>query len=65
MEINGWDAVPKEDGPQLRKARMEWYLGFRGPGGFATTIAYPATAQPQFYSLLRLRNSLFSKYIPC
>jgi len=36
MEITGWAAAPKEDGPQLRKARLEWYLGFQGPGGFAT-----------------------------
>ena len=36
MEITGWGAMPKEDGPTLRKARLEWYLGFQGPGGFAT-----------------------------
>ncbi|MDP3659845.1 aromatic ring-hydroxylating dioxygenase subunit alpha [Phenylobacterium sp.] len=36
MEINGWAAMPKEDTPALRKARLEWYLGFQGPGGFAT-----------------------------
>ena len=36
MEITGWGAMPKEEGPGLRKARLEWYLGFQGPGGFAT-----------------------------
>ncbi|MDP3175050.1 MAG: aromatic ring-hydroxylating dioxygenase subunit alpha [Phenylobacterium sp.] len=36
MEINGWAAMPKEDTPALRKARLDWYLGFQGPGGFAT-----------------------------
>jgi len=36
MEINGWACLPKEDTPRLRKARLEWYLGFQGPGGFAT-----------------------------
>ncbi|MGE3866971.1 MAG: SRPBCC family protein [Hyphomonadaceae bacterium] len=36
MEINGWAALPKEDSPELRKARLDWYLGFQGPGGFAT-----------------------------
>jgi p-cumate 2,3-dioxygenase subunit alpha len=36
MEINGWACFPKEDTPGLRKARLEWYLGFQGPGGFAT-----------------------------
>jgi len=36
MEINGWAMMPKEDTPQLRQARLEWYLGFQGPGGFAT-----------------------------
>jgi len=36
MEITGWAAMPKEDGPQLRKTRLDWYLGFQGPGGFST-----------------------------
>jgi len=36
MEINGWACMPKEDSPELRKVRLEWYLGFQGPGGFAT-----------------------------
>ena len=36
MEINGWACLPKEDTPTLRKARLDWYLGFQGPGGFAT-----------------------------
>jgi p-cumate 2,3-dioxygenase alpha subunit len=36
MEINGWACLPKEDPPALRKARLDWYLGFQGPGGFAT-----------------------------
>ncbi|MDP3175432.1 MAG: aromatic ring-hydroxylating dioxygenase subunit alpha [Phenylobacterium sp.] len=36
MEINGWACMPKEDSPELRKARLDWYLGFQGPGGFAT-----------------------------
>ncbi|MDP3660271.1 aromatic ring-hydroxylating dioxygenase subunit alpha [Phenylobacterium sp.] len=36
MEINGWACMPKEDSPELRKARLEWYMGFQGPGGFAT-----------------------------
>jgi p-cumate 2,3-dioxygenase alpha subunit len=36
MEINGWACLPREDAPALRKARLEWYLAFQGPGGFAT-----------------------------
>jgi hypothetical protein len=36
MEITGWACLPKEDPPALRKARLEWYMGFQGPGGFAT-----------------------------
>ncbi|MGE3301911.1 MAG: SRPBCC family protein [Hyphomonadaceae bacterium] len=36
MEINAWAALPKEDTPGLRKTRLDWYLGFQGPGGFAT-----------------------------
>jgi p-cumate 2,3-dioxygenase alpha subunit len=36
MEINGWACLPKSDPPALRKARLEWYLAFQGPGGFAT-----------------------------
>src|ERR1700739_3549689 len=36
MEINGWACLPKTDPPALRKARLEWYLAFQGPGGFAT-----------------------------
>jgi p-cumate 2,3-dioxygenase alpha subunit len=36
MEINGWAVLPKEDPPGLRAARLDWYLGFQGPGGFAT-----------------------------
>jgi p-cumate 2,3-dioxygenase alpha subunit len=36
MEINGWACLPKNDLPALRKARLEWYLAFQGPGGFAT-----------------------------
>jgi p-cumate 2,3-dioxygenase subunit alpha len=36
MEINAWACLPKEDTPALRKARLDWYLAFQGPGGFAT-----------------------------
>jgi p-cumate 2,3-dioxygenase alpha subunit len=36
MEINGWACLPKDDPPALRKARLDWYLAFQGPGGFAT-----------------------------
>jgi p-cumate 2,3-dioxygenase subunit alpha len=36
MEINGWACLPKNDPPALRKSRLEWYLAFQGPGGFAT-----------------------------
>ena len=36
MEINGWACLPKEDSPEMRKARLDWYIGFQGPGGFAT-----------------------------
>jgi len=36
MEINAWACLPKDDPPALRKARLEWYLAFQGPGGFAT-----------------------------
>jgi p-cumate 2,3-dioxygenase alpha subunit len=36
MEINAWACLPKDDPPALRKARLDWYLAFQGPGGFAT-----------------------------
>jgi p-cumate 2,3-dioxygenase alpha subunit len=36
MEINGWACLPREDTPGLRRARLDWYLAFQGPGGFAT-----------------------------
>jgi phenylpropionate dioxygenase-like ring-hydroxylating dioxygenase large terminal subunit len=36
MEINGWACIPKGEPPALRKARLDWYLAFQGPGGFAT-----------------------------
>jgi p-cumate 2,3-dioxygenase alpha subunit len=36
MEINAWACLPREDPPALRRARLDWYLAFQGPGGFAT-----------------------------
>jgi p-cumate 2,3-dioxygenase alpha subunit len=36
MEINAWAAMPKEDTPELRATRLEAFLTFLGPGGFAT-----------------------------
>jgi p-cumate 2,3-dioxygenase alpha subunit len=36
MEVNAWACLPRDDPPALRKARLDWYLAFQGPGGFAT-----------------------------
>ncbi|MGE3302008.1 MAG: aromatic ring-hydroxylating dioxygenase subunit alpha [Hyphomonadaceae bacterium] len=36
MEINGWTCIPKNESPELHKARLDWCIGFQGPGGFAT-----------------------------
>lgn len=36
MEIDGWACLPRGEPAELRKARLDWYLAFQGPGGFAT-----------------------------
>jgi p-cumate 2,3-dioxygenase alpha subunit len=36
MEIDAWALFPKNDSEQLRQKRMDNFLSFLGPGGFAT-----------------------------
>lgn len=36
MEIDAWALFPKNDSPELRQKRMDNFLSFLGPGGFAT-----------------------------
>ena len=36
VEITAWGLMPKEDSPELRQKRIDNFLTFLGPGGFAT-----------------------------
>lgn len=36
MEINAWCLLPKDEPEKLRKARLENFISFLGPGGFGT-----------------------------
>ncbi len=36
VEITAWGLMPKEDSPELREKRIDNFLSFLGPGGFAT-----------------------------
>ena len=36
MEITAWEAAPKDELPELRQRRLDSFLTFLGPGGFAT-----------------------------
>jgi p-cumate 2,3-dioxygenase alpha subunit len=36
MEINAWALAPKEENPEMRALRLDNFLTFLGPGGFAT-----------------------------
>lgn len=36
VEINAWGLMPRADSPELRQKRMENFISFLGPGGFAT-----------------------------
>jgi p-cumate 2,3-dioxygenase alpha subunit len=36
MEVNAWALAPKEESPQDRALRLDNFLTFLGPGGFAT-----------------------------
>jgi p-cumate 2,3-dioxygenase alpha subunit len=36
MEITAWEMAPSEELPQLRQRRLDSFLTFLGPGGFAT-----------------------------
>jgi p-cumate 2,3-dioxygenase subunit alpha len=36
VEINAWALMPKDDTREVRQARLANFLGFLGPGGFAT-----------------------------
>ncbi|MPZ35035.1 MAG: Rieske 2Fe-2S domain-containing protein [Rhodospirillales bacterium] len=36
MEVDAWALFPKNDSQQLRQKRMDNFLSFLGPGGFAT-----------------------------
>jgi len=36
MEVSGWELVPPEEGPELRRQRLDNFLTFWGPGGLAS-----------------------------
>lgn len=36
MEVTAWELAPSEELPQLRQRRLDSFLTFLGPGGFAT-----------------------------
>ena len=36
MEITAWELAPREELPELRQRRLDSFLTFLGPGGFAT-----------------------------
>jgi p-cumate 2,3-dioxygenase subunit alpha len=36
MEISAWEMAPKEEQPDVRQRRLDSFLTFLGPGGFAT-----------------------------
>lgn len=36
MEVTAWELAPRDEMPQLRQRRLDSFLTFLGPGGFAT-----------------------------
>jgi len=36
MEVSGWELAPPEEGPELRRQRLDNFLTFWGPGGLAS-----------------------------
>jgi p-cumate 2,3-dioxygenase alpha subunit len=36
MEVTAWEMAPRDEVPQLRQRRLDSFLTFLGPGGFAT-----------------------------
>jgi p-cumate 2,3-dioxygenase subunit alpha len=36
MEVNAWELAPPEEGPELRRQRLDNFLTFWGPGGLAS-----------------------------
>jgi p-cumate 2,3-dioxygenase alpha subunit len=36
MEVTAWELVPPEEGDELRKQRLDYFLTFWGPGGLAS-----------------------------
>lgn len=36
MEITAWEAAPRDEQPEVRQRRLDSFLTFLGPGGFAT-----------------------------
>jgi p-cumate 2,3-dioxygenase subunit alpha len=36
MEVSAWEMAPPEEGPELRRQRLDNYLTFWGPGGLAS-----------------------------
>ena len=36
MEVTAWELAPRDELPQLRQRRLDSFLTFLGPGGFAT-----------------------------
>ena len=36
IEVDGWGLFPKSDSPEMRRKRLDNFLSFQGPGGFAT-----------------------------
>ena len=36
MEVTAWQLAPRDEGPEVRARRLDSFLTFLGPGGFAT-----------------------------
>ncbi|MGD9550930.1 MAG: SRPBCC family protein, partial [Burkholderiaceae bacterium] len=47
LHVNGWALAPAEEGEWARKSRLESFLEFLGPGGFATPDDVEALQQCQ------------------
>ena len=67
MEVTAWELVPPEEGPELRKQRLDNFLTFWGPGGLASPddvealetcqIGYGAVQELQWSDISRGMNS--------
>ena len=47
MEVTAWALGPEEESPEMRKVRLDAFLTFYGPGGFATPDDVEALMQVQ------------------